>query len=40
KIKKTGKKINVWTIDDTTKFKQLKELGIDGFITDYPNIIR
>ncbi|RLD89378.1 MAG: glycerophosphodiester phosphodiesterase [Bacteroidetes bacterium] len=38
-IHKRGKKVNVWTIDNFEKFQKLKNLGIDGFITNSPNII-
>lgn len=27
-----------WTVNDEQKMKQLKRLGVDGLITDYPNI--
>jgi len=36
-IHKLNKKINVWTIDDTTRMKELYDLGVDGIITNYPD---
>jgi glycerophosphoryl diester phosphodiesterase len=39
-IHKMDKKVNVWTIDDKVKFLKLKNLGIDGFITNSPNVIK
>ncbi len=38
-IHKRGKKVNVWTIDDFDKFQKLKNLGVNGFITNKPNLI-
>lgn len=37
KIHKSGKKINVWTVDNKKRIGQLIELGIDGITTNYPN---
>ena len=31
-----GKKVNVWTANDSIRIQQLIELGVDGIITDYP----
>ena len=39
-IHKRGKKVNVWTIDDFEKFQKLKNLGVNGFITNSPDIIK
>ena len=38
-IHKRGKKVNVWTIDDKAKYLKLRDLGIDGFITNSPDVI-
>ncbi len=38
-IHQKGKKVNVWTIDDFEKFQKLKNLGVNGFITNKPNVI-
>ena len=35
-----GMKIIPWTVNDVKQFKKLKKLGIDGVITDYPNMIK
>ena len=35
-----GMKIIPWTVNDTKRFKKLKKLGIDGVITDYPDMIK
>jgi glycerophosphoryl diester phosphodiesterase len=31
-------KIIPWTVNDPAKMKELKEMGVDGLITDYPNL--
>ncbi|MCW3106668.1 MAG: hypothetical protein JWQ09_1174 [Segetibacter sp.] len=36
--KETGMQIIPWTVNDVSKMKELKELGVDGIITDYPNL--
>lgn len=40
KVHSLNKKINVWTVNDSTKIKQLIKLGIDGVITDFPNFAK
>ena len=35
-----GMKIVPWTVNDVKQFKKLKKLGIDGVITDYPDMIK
>jgi glycerophosphoryl diester phosphodiesterase len=37
--KKMGMQIIPWTVNDVAKMKQLKEWGVDGIITDYPNLV-
>jgi glycerophosphoryl diester phosphodiesterase len=31
-------KVIPWTVNDRTKINELKQLGVDGIITDYPNL--
>ena len=31
-------KIIPWTVNDKTKIKEFKQMGVDGIITDYPNL--
>lgn len=31
-------KVIPWTVDDAKKINELKEMGVDGIITDYPNL--
>ena len=35
-----GMKIVPWTVNEVKQFKKLKKLGIDGVITDYPDMIK
>lgn len=39
-LKRLGKKVNIWTINDQKMLSAYKQLGVDGVITDYPDIIR
>jgi len=31
-------KIIPWTVNDKQKINELKKMGVDGIITDYPNL--
>src|SRR5690606_38084271 len=35
-----GLAINVWTVDDPDRMRQLAELGVDGIITNVPDVAR
>ncbi len=37
--KEKNMKIIPWTVNDVAKIKELKEMGVDGIITDYPDRI-
>lgn len=39
KVHNLNKKLNVWTVNDTVRAKQLIEKELDGVITDYPERI-
>jgi glycerophosphoryl diester phosphodiesterase len=39
KAKKKGKKIFVWTVNYPAEMKKLIELGVDGIITDVPDVL-
>src|SRR5258706_6064845 len=34
----TGIKLIPWTVNDKTEINKLKKMGVDGIITDYPNL--
>jgi len=37
KVHSLGKKINVWTVNDSTKINKLINYGVDGIITNFPD---
>lgn len=39
-VKRAGYGINVWTVNDPRRMRQLIELGVDGIITDTPDVLR
>ena len=39
KCKKKGMKLIPWTVNEVTAMRRLVRLGVDGIITDYPNLI-
>jgi glycerophosphoryl diester phosphodiesterase len=36
--KRRGYRVNAWTVDDPLRITQLRDLGVDGIITNRPNI--
>lgn len=36
--KELGMKLIPWTVDDLKRMKELKQMGVDGLISDYPNL--
>jgi len=40
RIKATGRKLNVWTVNDPSDIRLCYELGVDNLITDRPGFVR
>lgn len=39
KVHEFGKELHVWTVNDTETIEKLIERGVDGIISDYPNLL-
>lgn len=39
-VQRAGVKVNVWTVNDPVTMRQLLALGVDGIITDTPDVLR
>ena len=39
KIKNNGFKVHTWTVNDESDINNMKELNVDGIISDYPDRI-
>jgi glycerophosphoryl diester phosphodiesterase len=39
-IHEAGFKVYVWTVNETVEFEALREMGVDGIFTDYPDRMR
>lgn len=40
KLHALGKKVNVWTVNDKARVQDFEDSGIDGIITDFPDLIQ
>jgi glycerophosphoryl diester phosphodiesterase len=40
RVRRAGYAVNVWTVDDTAIMRQLIALGVDGIITNMPDVLR
>lgn len=38
-LHRAGKKIHIWTVDDPTTMHELIDLGVDGIVTDRPDVL-
>jgi glycerophosphoryl diester phosphodiesterase len=39
-VRRAGYRVNVWTVDDVAVMRSLIALGVDGIITDMPDVLR
>lgn len=39
RVHEFGKELHVWTVNDTETIKKLIDRGVDGIISDYPNLL-
>jgi glycerophosphoryl diester phosphodiesterase len=37
---KLGLEVHVWTVDDEPKMRELLDIGVDGIVTDRPDVLR
>jgi glycerophosphoryl diester phosphodiesterase len=35
-----GLEVHVWTVDDAAEVDRLLDLGVEGFVTDRPDVLR
>lgn len=40
KLHSMGKKVNIWTVNDPERIRAYLSLGVDGIISDYPDLIQ
>jgi glycerophosphoryl diester phosphodiesterase len=40
RVRRAGYAVNVWTVDDVAAMRRLIALGVDGIITDVPDVLR
>jgi glycerophosphoryl diester phosphodiesterase len=40
RVRRAGYQINVWTVDDRAPMRRMIALGVDGIITDMPDVLR
>jgi glycerophosphoryl diester phosphodiesterase len=40
RVRRAGFQVNVWTVDDVQWMRKLVDLGVDGIITDTPDVLR
>jgi glycerophosphoryl diester phosphodiesterase len=40
RVRRAGYRVNVWTVDDPAMMRGLIALGVDGIITNVPDVLR
>jgi len=38
--RRLGREVHVWTVDDETRMRALLDVGVDGLVTDRPDVLR
>ncbi len=39
RARRWGKRINVWTVNEASDMRRMRDLGVDGIITNYPDVL-
>jgi glycerophosphoryl diester phosphodiesterase len=40
RARRWGKRVHVWTVDEAGSMARMRDLGVDGIITNYPDVLR
>jgi glycerophosphoryl diester phosphodiesterase len=40
RARRWGKRVHVWTVNEVGDMARMRDLGVDGIITNYPDVLR